>query len=88
MTHKSKSQKPRRGRTGRSNPNAAPTKLDVILHLVKRADGASLDELCRATGWQAHSVRGALAGALKRKGYSVASERTEAGRVYRMAGPS
>ena len=77
MTHKSKSQKPRRRRSGRSSPSAAPTKLDVIL-----------DQLCRATGWQAHSVRGALAGALKRKGYSVASERTEAGRVYRMAGPS
>ncbi len=40
-----------------------------------------------ATGWQAHSVRGAMSGALKKKlGLIIASEKTEAGRVYRIEG--
>ena len=38
------------------------------------------------TGWQAHSVRGALSGALKKKlGLIIISAKTEAGRVYRIA---
>ena len=39
-----------------------------------------------ATGWQAHSVRGAISGAIKKKlGLDVRSEKTEGGRVYRIA---
>ena len=37
-----------------------------------------------ATGWQAHSVRGALAGALKRKGHKVLSEKVEGERRWRI----
>ena len=38
-----------------------------------------------ASGWQAHSVRGAIAGTLKKKlGLVVSSERGEEGRVYRI----
>jgi hypothetical protein len=36
-----------------------------------------------ATGWQAHSVRGALAGSLKKKGILVESAKTDGRRVYR-----
>ena len=43
------------------------TKLDLIISLLSRADGASLGELTEATGWQTHSVRGAIAGSLKEK---------------------
>jgi len=40
-----------------------------------------------ATGWQAHTVRGAIAGAIKAKrGIPVTTEKTEAGLVYRIAG--
>ena len=55
--------------------------------VLQKPDGASLAEIVAATGWQAHTVRGAIAGALKKKlGLTVASEKVEGrGRVYRLA---
>lgn len=59
-----------------------------LIAMLKLSEGASLDEIIAATGWQAHTVRGAIAGALKKKlGLTVASEKVEGrGRVYRIAG--
>jgi hypothetical protein len=50
-------------------------------------EGARLDEIMAATGWQAHTGRGAIARALKKKlGLTVSSEKVEGrGRVYRIA---
>lgn len=63
----------------------AKSKLALMLELLRRPEGATIDALVRATGWQAHSVRGALAGSIKKKqGLTVVSEKTEAGRVYRV----
>lgn len=63
----------------------APSKLATIVALLQRPSGASLDELTAATGWQAHSVRGAVAGAVKKQlKLAVLSEKTPAGRVYRI----
>ena len=45
----------------------ATSKTETILGLVKRAGGASLNEIMKATGWQAHSVRGFLSATLGRK---------------------
>ena len=60
-------------------------KLGVIVGLLRRPQGALISELTAATGWQAHSVRGAIAGALKKKrGIVVTSQAHEAGRVYRV----
>ena len=59
-------------------------KLAVVVELLSRAEGATSTELQTATGWQAHSVRGAIAGAVKKAGYKVDSERTELGRRYRI----
>jgi hypothetical protein len=63
------------------------TKTAKILALLGRADGASLRELRKATGWQAHSVRGFLSGALKKKmGLRVDSKKRQDGeRAYRIA---
>ena len=61
----------------------APTKLETILALLARPEGASLAELVAATGWQAHSVRGALAGSLKRKGHAIISDKLDGERRYR-----
>lgn len=51
-------------------PVAEPTstsKQERCLHLLARPDGATLSELVAATGWQPHSVRGFLSGAVKKK---------------------
>ena len=40
--------------------------------------------LMAVTAWQAHSIRGAMAGALKRKGYTVVSAKAEVGRRWRI----
>jgi hypothetical protein len=62
------------------------TKLAMVIALLQAGDGATLDSLCEATGWQSHSVRGAMAGALRRKGYVVTSTRCVDGlRRYRIA---
>jgi hypothetical protein len=60
-------------------------KLGVVISLLQRPEGAALTELMTATGWQAHSIRGAMSGALKKKlGLTVLSEKTEVGRTYRI----
>ena len=64
-----------------------PSKLAQIVDLLSRAEGASLAELVAATGWQAHSVRGALAGALKRKGHDVSSRKIDGVRRWRIGAP-
>lgn len=46
---------------------ATATKQDHCLQLLARRDGATLSELVAATGWQPHSVRGFLSGAVKKK---------------------
>ncbi len=66
-------------------PNPRPaTKLAQVLALLQRDDGATIAELAEATGWQAHTVRGALSGVIAKKlGHTVTSEKTEGrGRVY------
>ncbi len=60
------------------------SKLDLIVGHLTRPEGASLAELVAATGWQAHSVRGALAGSLKKKGHAVISEKVDGERRYRI----
>ena len=64
--------------------NAPPAlkKLDQLLAQLARAGGATIDELAAATGWQKHSVRGAMAGTLKRKGHEIASTKADGVRRY------
>lgn len=62
----------------------APTKLELLLARLGEDFGARLEELMTVTGWQAHSVRGAMAGALKKKGYLVTSVKTDGCRRYRV----
>ena len=74
-----------------SNSTPAPPKLPggklgVVVVLLQRPEGATLAAMMQATGWQAHSVRGAMSGALKKKaGLAILSEVGETGRVYRIA---
>ena len=65
------------------------TKQSLLINLLQRSQGASIAELVEATGWQNHSIRGAISFTLRKKlGLNVTSKRDEArGRVYRIAKP-
>lgn len=60
------------------------SKLDTLEKLLKRKNGASIAEMTSATRWQQHSVRGAMAGALKKRGHAIASEKIDGSRRYRI----
>lgn len=61
------------------------SKKDQVLALISRKDGASLDEIMTATGWQKHTVRGFIA-ILGKKGTKIESFKSEAGaRTYKAA---
>lgn len=66
----------------------ADSKQAKLIEMLKRPDGATIDEIVKKFEWQPHTVRGAIAGALKKKlGLDVQSEKIEGrGRVYRIAG--
>ena len=66
----------------------SPSKLDRIEALLLAPGGASIAELIAATGWQQHSVRGALAGALKKRGLVITSDKDEGVRRYRAERPA
>jgi uncharacterized protein YcnI len=54
--------------------------------MLQRPEGATISQICEATGWQQHTVRGTFAGAFKKRGLAITSTK-EAGaeRVYRAA---
>ena len=62
------------------------TKQATLIEMLRRTEGASIEEIMAATGWLGHTVRGAMAGALKKKlGLEVTSEKDEVrGRVYHL----
>ena len=89
VTMPARAAKPRKVATvGSGKKKAIPqSKSGRVLSLLKQTRGATLDDLMKATKWQAHSVRGFLSGAVrKRKGMTIISERDEEGtRRYRIA---
>lgn len=78
-----------------SEPDAAPkartpregTKQATLIAMLRAPDGATIEEIMAATGWQSHTVRGAMAGALKKRlGLVVTSEKVaNRGRVYKLS---
>jgi hypothetical protein len=66
-----------------------PSKQDEVIAILRRPEGATVDEVSSATGWQRHTVRGVFSGTLKKKlGLTIASAKEERGRVYRIAEPA
>jgi hypothetical protein len=66
--------------------SARNTKQDRILSLLNQRNGATIPEMMRATDWQQHSVRGFLAGTVKKKlGLALTSSKSDGGlRRYRL----
>jgi hypothetical protein len=64
------------------------SKLDQIENLLTRENGATIAEMKEATGWQQHSVRGAMAGALKERGLVISSVKADGTRRYRAEKPA
>jgi Protein of unknown function (DUF3489) len=55
----------------------AGTKQAQMIELLKRPEGATVEQIATATGWQKHTIRGAISGALKKKmGLTVEATRT------------
>ena len=71
-------------KTPRTRDNS---KQATVISMLKRPEGATIPQICEATGWQAHTVRGTFAGAFKKKlGLNLVSDKGEGDRVYRIAG--
>lgn len=62
------------------------TKAEIVISLIKSKRGATIQDLMKATDWQAHSVRGFLAGTVKKKlGFDLTSSKSDGGvRRYRI----
>ena len=58
-----------------------------VIAMLKRPEGATIEQICEATQWQAHTVRGTFAGAFKKKlGLAITSTKEAGGqRIYRVA---
>jgi hypothetical protein len=81
----------RRGKAGVKQEVAAEApakpkgKLGTLVGLLERPQGATIEAMTGATGWQAHSVRGAMSGSLKKAmGLAITSEKVDGARVYRI----
>jgi len=62
------------------------SKQATVIQMLQRPEGATISQICAATGWQAHTVRGTFAGAFKKKlGLNLTSDKPNGGeRIYRI----
>lgn len=88
VSHEAEDRAPNEDSTQRATrASREGSKQAQVLALLKRPEGATISQICEATGWQQHTVRGAFAGTFKKKlGLAITSTK-EAGadRVYRAA---
>ena len=67
----------------------ADSKQAVLIALLQRSKGTTIDEMAEATGWQRHSVHGVMSGTLKKKlGLTISSDSGAQGRIYRIVSAS
>jgi len=74
---KAKAAKPGKAAPAEKPTPRAGTKQALMTELLKRSEGATVEQIAAATGWQHHTIRGAISGALKKKlGLTVETTRT------------
>jgi hypothetical protein len=74
---KAKAAKPRKAAADEKPTPRSGTKQARMIELLKRPEGATVEQIAEATGWQHHTIRGAISGALKKKlGLTVEATRT------------
>jgi Protein of unknown function (DUF3489) len=97
---KAKARKPGKAASADRPSPRAGTKQAQMIELLKRPEGATVEQIAATTGWQHHTIRGAISGALKKKlGLTVEATRTRevgpnktgakgSSTVYRIPGPA
>jgi hypothetical protein len=71
-----------------ANARSGATKHARILSMLQSRSGATIAAMVRVTGWQQHSIRGFLAGVVKKKlGLDLTSEKNKSERIYRIQAP-
>jgi hypothetical protein len=75
-------------KTTRKQGTRPASKQARLIEMLRRAEGATIDEVVQSLDWQAHTVRGAMSGTLRKKlGLMINSEKEDGrGRVYRISG--
>ncbi|NBW76036.1 MAG: DUF3489 domain-containing protein [Sphingomonadaceae bacterium] len=74
---------PKPEEANKATPKQA-SKTSIVLGMLQRQEGATIDQLVVATGWLPHTTRATLTG-LKKKGHVVVSDKVEGqGRIYRV----
>ena len=75
------------GATAKPSSTRDNSKQAQVIELLRRPEGATINQICEATGWKQHTVRGTFAGAFKKKlGLQITSTKESGGqRVYRVS---
>jgi Protein of unknown function (DUF3489) len=74
-----------RSRSPSQETGRPESKQSQIIAMLRAANGATIEAMMHATGWRQHSVRGFLAGVIRKKlGLNLLSVKAKAGRIYRI----
>ena len=67
--------------------SSTPSKQAVVIEMLRAPTGTTIDAMMQSTGWQQHSVRGFLAGVVRKKlNLQLSSEKIDGSRIYRING--